>query len=87
MSVIGLFPHVFVTKDTATVTDWMLHTVLVSLSERVHVCVKVSFCGAGSFMLFCSREAEREGKRDRLHHCSVLNISTFSFYCCFVPIF
>lgn len=43
------------TKDSATVTDWMLHTALVSLSKRVHVCVcacvHISFCTSGSFVL------------------------------------
>lgn len=85
MSARGLFPLFFShngTKDSATVTDWMLHMALVSLSEGVHVCVRVSFCGSGSFLLsFHSREKERQASKNKTAVCSVF------FYCCAAPIF
>lgn len=42
-------------------TDWMLHTALVPLSERAHLRARGSFCGSGSFMLsFFQRKRERQ---------------------------
>lgn len=72
------------TKDSATVTDWMLHTALMSLSERVHVCVHVSFCTSGSFVLSFHPERERHtssglSAKNKNPICSLFIVVLFPF--------